>query len=1012
MNCQKRSHMRETASSAGAGVRTGGWSSSCWPWLLTLAALLMSGAALADTCRVKYDAGGSNDGSSWASAYTSLQTALHDGSCSEIWVAAGRYLPTTGADPAISFELKPGVALYGGFAGTETSRSARDPKAQPTILSGDIDDNDTNTDGNQIAESHTDIQGRNSYHVLKLDASLHAYGPDTVIDGFIITAGQADGAWPNNYGGGLYCANFGANQPTCSPSLEQVAFSGNRAAAHGGAAFFRPSASTIRHARFQGNHADMDGGALHLFDSDITLESLSFSDNSAGGSGGAIASKESDLSLSNASFHGNSASSGGAISYHKNMSAGTFSIHSATFNSNSAAEGGGAIDYRADPMGMDSVSANWVNLILWGNTAPNHPQIRSWYMFATSVPHIGPSLIQLPLPDNVLYDSPLLSTDPLLGPLGDHGGFAWTQLPAAGSPAIDAGTCVGAPATDARGVPRPLGVSCDLGAAEVSYYTLSYNAGANGAVAGPNPQSVAHGDDGSGVLAVPAGGYHFVVWSDGSTANPRIDTAVTHDITAQANFDINHYTVRFRDWDGHLLKTESVPHGAAATAPADPIRTGYTFSGWDDSFDHVTADFTVWAQYTLNHYTVEFRDWNGALLKSESVAHGGAATAPANPTRPNHSFSGWDKPFGNVTAALTVTAQYAINHYMVEFRDWNGALLKSESVAHGGAATAPADPSRTGYSFSGWDVPFGNVTAALTVTAQYAINHYTVEFRDWNGALLKSESVAHGGAATAPADPIRTGYSFSGWDVPFDNVTAALTVTAQYDANAHVLSFDSHGGSAVADINAHTDESVTLPAAPTRAGYRFAQWNSAADGSGSAYAPGAPFTMPGMDVTLHAIWQVRDVSISKRVSHSLVLMDQAGDYVRFEIEVRNNGEAAMSNVEALDLLPDAYHPIGWSCQGVGGGVCAQTSGIGDIDVFVDLPVGAAARFIVDGWIAPQPVSGLVNTAVVVGEDELDSGNNESSARYQRCSASNVQINPYITSPLPHRCVFVGGFEED
>src|SRR5690606_17179435 len=139
-------------------------------------------------------------------------------------------------------------------------------------------------------------------------------------------------------------------------------------------------------------------------------------------------------------------------------------------------------------------------------------------------------------------------------------------------------------------------------------------------------------------------------------------------------------------------------------------------------------------------------------------------------TREGYTFAGWDVAFTNVTADLVVTAQYSINQYTVTFVDWNGTLLDSQTVNHGGAATAPADPTREGYTFAGWDVAFTNVTADLVVTAQYSINQYTVTFADWNATVLKTEQVNHGAAATAPAHPTREGYTFTGWDVAFTNV--------------------------------------------------------------------------------------------------------------------------------------------------------------------------------------------------------------------------------------------------
>ena len=189
---------------------------------------------------------------------------------------------------------------------------------------------------------------------------------------------------------------------------------------------------------------------------------------------------------------------------------------------------------------------------------------------------------------------------------------------------------------------------------------------------------------------------------------------------------------------------------------------------------------------TVTKHTVTFKDWNGSVLKTQSVFHGGAATAPANPTRTGYTFTGWDKAFNNVTADLVVTAQYSANTYTVTFKDWNGTVLKTQQVQYGGAATAPANPTRSGYTFTGWDKAFTNVTANLVVTAQYSINTYTVTFKDWNGTVLKTQQVQYGGAATAPANPTRTGYTFTGWDKAFTNVTANLVVTAQYVQNEPV----------------------------------------------------------------------------------------------------------------------------------------------------------------------------------------------------------------------------------
>ena len=220
------------------------------------------------------------------------------------------------------------------------------------------------------------------------------------------------------------------------------------------------------------------------------------------------------------------------------------------------------------------------------------------------------------------------------------------------------------------------------------------------------------------ITATPNTGYHFVEWQDGVTTATR-EITVSGDATYSATFAINVLEVLFLDWDESVLKKDSVDHGSAATAPTDPTREGYTFIGWDKDFSNVTADLVVTAQFKINRYAVSFLDWDNSVLKQDSVDYGSAATAPADPTREGYTFIGWDKEFSNVTANLTVTAQYKINRYEVLFLDWDESVLKKDSVDHGAAATAPVDPTREGYTFIGWDKEFSHVTTDMTITALY-----------------------------------------------------------------------------------------------------------------------------------------------------------------------------------------------------------------------------------------------------------------------------------------------------
>ncbi len=155
------------------------------------------------------------------------------------------------------------------------------------------------------------------------------------------------------------------------------------------------------------------------------------------------------------------------------------------------------------------------------------------------------------------------------------------------------------------------------------------------------------------------------------------------------------------------------------------------------------------------------------------------------------------------------------------FEDWDGTVLKQVTIARGWQCFPPADPERENATFLGWSpTVFSGLTQDTTFTAQYqaGILEHTVSFVDWNGTpLCEDQSVVHGSAAVAPADPERTDYLFIGWSVAFDNVTEDLVVQAQYvaldlyvatpEAFAAAVSADTHVG-----VTVHLAADIALPA--------------------------------------------------------------------------------------------------------------------------------------------------------------------------------------------------------
>ena len=133
------------------------------------------------------------------------------------------------------------------------------------------------------------------------------------------------------------------------------------------------------------------------------------------------------------------------------------------------------------------------------------------------------------------------------------------------------------------------------------------------------------------------------------------------DVDYTASTTTTTYTVRFLDWDNSVISTQTVTRGGSATPPSNPTRVGYVFTGWDKSFTNITANTDIHAQYTIKTYTVRFLDWNGTVLDTQTINHGSNATPPPNPTRDGYTFSGWSGNYTNVTADVDIIAQYTQN---------------------------------------------------------------------------------------------------------------------------------------------------------------------------------------------------------------------------------------------------------------------------------------------------------------------------------------------------------------
>jgi hypothetical protein len=349
-------------------------------------------------------------------------------------------------------------------------------------------------------------------------------------------------------------------------------------------------------------------------------------------------------------------------------------------------------------------------------------------------------------------------------------------------------------------------------------------------------------------------GYTFGSWS------PAVPTTMpASNTTCVAQWTPNQYTITFNSNGGSTVDSITAAYGASLTAPANPTREGYTFSAWSPAIPATMPlnGAALSAQWTANQYTITFNSNGGTSVDSITAAYGASITAPSNPTKEGYTFSAWSPaiPATMPLNGASLVAQWNINSYTITFNSNGGTSVDSITATYGASITAPSNPTKEGYTFSAWSpaIPATMPLNGAALSAQWTPNNYTITFDSNSGTSVASITQPFGTAVTAPADPTRTGYTFGGWNpaVPTTMPLNGASLVAQWNINSYTITFNSNGGSAVADITQNYGSAVTAPADPTKAGYTFAGWN-----------PAVPATMPVGGAALTAQWTVNSYTIT------------------------------------------------------------------------------------------------------------------------------------------------------
>ncbi len=404
----------------------------------------------------------------------------------------------------------------------------------------------------------------------------------------------------------------------------------------------------------------------------------------------------------------------------------------------------------------------------------------------------------------------------------------------------------------------------------------------------------------------PPTGKSFAGWyTSGGTRIYTSSTVSSSYTTLYAHYTANSYTVSFNSDGGSSVSNKTVTYGNTYGTLTSPTKTGYNFSGWFTAASGGTqvtaamtmataANHTLYARWTPKTFTISFNSQGGSSVAQKAVTYNNSYGTLPNPTKTGYTFQGWFSAASG-GSKITASTKVTITANQTLYAQWKGASITVKFDNNGGYGNVPSQTyvvdstygklpagstPPTGYAFAGWyTAKSGGIKITtstkvspsyMTLYAHYSPKNFTVSFNSQLGSSVKDQTVTYNSTYGTLPTPTRTGYNFDGWYTAAGGgtkVTASTKVTtaanhtlyAHWVAKNFTITFNSMGGSAVSSKTVKYNSSYGTLTTPTRTGYDFQGWYTAAAG-GTKITASTKVTITA-NQTLFAQWKGKSITV-------------------------------------------------------------------------------------------------------------------------------------------------------